>query len=70
MKDKATTKLGRPRLPYATDGRLYMRIPKHMVAPCRELVGMLCKADLPPEVLADLLELVRNFIKNRKAEQQ
>jgi hypothetical protein len=71
MKDQATkVKLGRPRLPYATDGRLYMRIPANMVAPCRELVGMLCKADLSWEVLADLLELVRNFIKNRKAEQQ
>jgi hypothetical protein len=42
MKDKAT-KLGRPRLPYATDGRLYMRIPKHMVAPCRATVAAMCE---------------------------
>jgi hypothetical protein len=45
MKDKAT-KLGRPRLPYNTDGRLYMRIPANMVAPCREAVGAMCEAGI------------------------
>jgi hypothetical protein len=68
MKDKI--KLGRPRLPYATDGRLYMRIPKHMVAPCRELAGMLCEADLPEEVLVEVVQAVRNFIHNNKAKQK
>jgi hypothetical protein len=66
MKDKAT-KLGRPRLPYNTDGRLYMRIPANMVAPCRELAGMLCEAALPEEVLVEVVQRVKNFIRTRKA---
>ena len=70
MKNEATkTNFGRPRRPYQTDGVLFMRIPKRMVAICRAIVGMLCEADLPPEVLAEVMQGVKSFIKKYKSTQ-
>jgi hypothetical protein len=59
-KDQATkVKLGRPRLPYATDGRLYMRGPAEMVQPCRALVSAIWCMGLTAEQVERLMEFLK-----------
>jgi hypothetical protein len=61
MKDKATTKLGRPpTYRFAKDGDLQFRVPKGLVVPLRTLCAAICTVGLTAEEIEEMAAEIEN----------